>query len=822
MKLDGKVVAVQGNVSDDSVKATIDEASMSKLFGFLQDPYKNSIGAVVREYVSNSFDSHAEAAFIKASTLTEIRLEYPIYEQVPDAEIMELKKHLEVFNNDAVYVALDKDETGNFWIAEDFGVGLSPQRVTDVFCSYLKSTKENTNNVIGAFGIGSKSGLSYADLFFIRTRYNGMEYSFMLRKGEEAPCLDKLGEEPTTKRNGTEIKIYIKSQMDVIRFRQECSKQLAYFDNVYFNQGVEIANDYTILQGENWIKSSNGNPFSGLHLCLGKVAYPIDWDQLNRERLTADLALKFEIGELDVIPTREDVKYNPKTKAAINAKIDALREEVSNKWENEKAYIITNIQEYYSKKGTYPSVQYKSSVDGGWSFSLDLRSVLGNQQFALWQFKPFADVGLTTVPSLDKLTAGFYISSQLTGAGLRKLDYEPNLINILEKKNYKFNYCTPYRIRDNHTPKKSKYIREELEGSNIPLVRKRKVSLRGYRKMLSLKWDEKHLWRDQIKVAQKIALQYMLSKTISYDNVVIDPEWLKSQRATRKQIDKRKFLMTKYSQYLNRWEKTRLMKGDVDSANGKLFVAGVESQKEELKIIGNFFHKMHPNVLVMDGERNTGYLHVGFVAPTNLKYLEDVPNLITVGNFHSSRPFKRAMTAYHVRTMPEYELALKVLDQYSPELWDHVYDKANTLMGEAYLYMKKNGIYSKKEDLKEGTIIQSGYEYVKELDAFDTDFMEKLDLINEYISNIPMLETTLDYYGKHTVSDKTKIDHEKVAIEIVKAIVMHNCYMPKKQRKRINAYYYALFNSNELSWMSKEDKQLIEYIQRPKFKHYER
>ena len=154
MKLEkDKQISYESNVVFEGIDAEISQDNMHKLWDMLQDPYKNSIGAVVREYVSNSFDSHAEASFIKENTLSEIRTEYSVYNNTSDEELLKLKKQLEKFNNDAVTVSIVKDQTGWFWSTEDYGVGLSFERVKDVFCSYLKSTKENTNNVIGAFGL---------------------------------------------------------------------------------------------------------------------------------------------------------------------------------------------------------------------------------------------------------------------------------------------------------------------------------------------------------------------------------------------------------------------------------------------------------------------------------------------------------------------------------------------------------------------------------------------------------------------------------------------------------------------------------------------
>ena len=151
MKLETKKqIDFSSNANFEGFDATISSSDMHKLWDMLQNPYKNNIGAVVREYVSNSFDSHAEAKFIKENTLDKIREEFSIYATALDSELNELKQHLAAFNDDAVTVSIAKDEAGWYWSTEDFGIGLSPSRIKDVFVSYLKSTKELSNSAIGA------------------------------------------------------------------------------------------------------------------------------------------------------------------------------------------------------------------------------------------------------------------------------------------------------------------------------------------------------------------------------------------------------------------------------------------------------------------------------------------------------------------------------------------------------------------------------------------------------------------------------------------------------------------------------------------------
>jgi hypothetical protein len=647
----------------------------------------------------------------------------------------------------------------------------------------------------------------------------------MLRKGEESPVMDTLETKPTTERNGTQIKISIKNYEDERKFRDECKKQLAYFDNVYFGDSVHIANRYTILQGENWIVSSNGTPFSGLHLCLGKVAYPIDWDNLGVTKIECNAALKFEIGELDVIQTREDVRYTPKTKAAIKDAISRLEKEIINKWESEKSYEIDDIIEYYRIKGKPAYVSYTSS-DTNFNFAFKLSSILRGRNYDTWKFTPFDEVGLAVPQNFSNCFLEYKVTAKVTNGGHRKMDtYTSPHYLLYTGSDHRKRDLVMYRLVGDHNPKKSKYIREELEGgvNQVYIVRNVKTRLAQYRHLLKLKDDEKHLWRKQIMAFQKVMREIMLDRTKSYKSVVVDPEWLKAQRNPRISFDRKKFVIN--LTYGHGWDKARWVKGNIDKATRTLFICGVEDQKNDLHAIGRMFSEMYPNKLAMIGDSSGSHLRVGYVAPSNLKYLENVKNLITVGTFHDSKPFKRCMTAYHVRTMKKYKDILKVVDSYDSTVWDNVYEPISKIMHEARQYMDINGVYKNEDDFKHETIIKSGYALIKEQDAFDYDFMEKLDLIGEYIANIPLLMTFLDMLitdndGYSYIEDvfRESTERENIAREIVKAIVMHNCYMPKKQRKKINGYYHVLLRTNEMSWLSKEDREFIKYIQRPKLK----
>ncbi len=794
--------------------AKISADDMHKLWDLLQNPYKNPIGAIVREYVSNSFDAHAEAEFIKNNDMSSIRNEYSIYNDVSDADILELKKHLEVYDNDAVHVKIAKDQCGWYWSTEDFGVGLSPSRVTDVFCSYLKSTKEDTNNVIGAFGIGSKSGLSYTDIVYIRTRYNGTEYQYFLRRGEKVPRLDKLSECNTTERNGTQIKIYIKESRDRYgsmrlednRFREECEKQLAYFDNVYFD-GCNLDNDYRILRGENWLCNTANKPFGGLHMCLGKVAYPIDWDILGAEKIHFEVALKFEIGELDIIQTREDVKYTPRTKKAILDKIDILKEEWSKRWEEDKELETDDLVYYYRNKDIEPNIEYDD-------YNFNLSELYGHyndnwkshlKQFTFTVFEE-AGIKFPRNPFFD-----YESNKWIKEGGLRQ--HSTSVENLIKGQ---WMSGVLYRIKDTHDSRKSKYIRNVLEEENVYLIRKKSkyfYRLRNYVKYLGLQWDDRENWRTKIKLYQDTVLKSFLANTKSYDRVVVDKQWIKDNYGARRVIDRTKIigkqLFDNYKQGSEyTYERVELIKCKIDECKAPLKIVGSHDDRWDVARIAQVYHTCTSARLPKKVHDMNGYIIAYTVAPTNLKYFNDVDNVMTMDKFKNgkNRLFTRIMTIKKLQEEEEYEKVIKLVDKldYCSSQWAAVYKPISEDLKYIETYRKQYTIKSRWGDGMP-TFLDDCYEIAKENDWFDYQFLDVLKRIETYFDGLNML--------KHLDYRSFKGDNFPY-LDIAKYIRDYNKALRNvKQFKRLNAYYYVMFNEQEVEWL-KDNPTEYEFVKK--------
>lgn len=283
-----------------TIKFGFDENAQQMIFKmFSKNIYSNPIGSVVREITSNCFDSHIEA-------------------NVTDPVILKLTNV-----NNQQYISFI-----------DVGVGMSPERVEKQYASAFSSTKRNDNYQIGGFGVGSMSLLAYAESYFLTTIYNGVEYVYNIRKGTNQPEADLLSKHKTTKRNGSIVKLPIRGN-DVHVFEKEILRQLYYFENVIF-EGFSgtVKNEYRIIEGKNFLyRGKDQNQYA--HICLGRVAYPIDFSVLEDNSgsfysgdWNVPVAIKMNIGEINVTVSREAIDYTEATKKLIKKKLLAIKTEL--------------------------------------------------------------------------------------------------------------------------------------------------------------------------------------------------------------------------------------------------------------------------------------------------------------------------------------------------------------------------------------------------------------------------------------------------------------------------------------------------------------
>ena len=262
--------------------------------------YSDPIGSICREVISNCRDSHREAG----------KAEIPVEVELLEGELSQSKKQL---------------------VFRDFGVGLSPERVNEVYSVYGESTKRNSNQFTGGFGLGAKTPFAYTDSFQVKTIYNGLEYTYQLviDKSEKGKIIE-ISKVQSDKQNQTEVIIPLQDK-DVITITEKLLYTITFwnprpkfigFENVnyrmvekYFQKLTEREIYYENSFGK-LIEDSNYN-LPSISVLVDKIIYPLNLDSIRRnfelDRLQNNLVIEFDNGELDLSVSREQLYYSKRT-----------------------------------------------------------------------------------------------------------------------------------------------------------------------------------------------------------------------------------------------------------------------------------------------------------------------------------------------------------------------------------------------------------------------------------------------------------------------------------------------------------------------------
>lgn len=260
--------------------------------------YSNAILAVVREYCCNALDSMTEAG----------KQDVPITVSLPSYNDLYFK-------------------------VKDTGVGISPDRIENIFIKYAESTKRKDNTQIGGFGLGSKSAFAYSDSFSIITNFDGVKYNYACFIDEtRLGKLALLSSEETSDPNGTEIIIPVKSS-DISNFAQTLNKVCKFWNvkpNVV-NQSFRFDSFDKIYDGGSWFLANDTSSYAYnkyLYIILGNISYALSSNELvgisnayKSNNFIGSLYLNFKVGELPLAANRESLQLDDKAKAKINDRI---------------------------------------------------------------------------------------------------------------------------------------------------------------------------------------------------------------------------------------------------------------------------------------------------------------------------------------------------------------------------------------------------------------------------------------------------------------------------------------------------------------------
>lgn len=304
-----KKTALEKLTSTYDVK--LDASASQLIMDVLAKLYDNPVEAAIREYVSNAYDANVEAGSTE-----------PV--------------HLHVPTQDEPY--LQVSDTGN---------GLDYLGIVSVFANFGTSTKRDSNEFIGGFGIGSKSGLAISNRIRVSSVCNGILNEFVIeRKNGILQTRFIVENKETSSPNGTTVTINLRVNF-ILNFSNFDLKRYHYVIKGWSNKEVIVTNKdkncqflnddrvpdtyRKIPNTDTWLTSGDTdctNPtITDQYVRIGRVLYRIPYtivkkvpcDNIGLTNMVHDI----HIGELPVNYARE--KLDVSDDKTIKKLIDIIK-----------------------------------------------------------------------------------------------------------------------------------------------------------------------------------------------------------------------------------------------------------------------------------------------------------------------------------------------------------------------------------------------------------------------------------------------------------------------------------------------------------------
>lgn len=281
----------------------IPNAIVMKIIG--SDMYKNAIGTVVRESIANARD-----ASNKANVTTPLKIHCP-------------------------------DMIEPYFEVQDFGTGMSKEVLCEYFANFGASDKRGDDTLIGGFGIGAGSYICYSGQYTITTIQNNYRIVQQFFKDERGmPCHVTLSEGHTDEPNGTTVKISVNEGADFKKFFNEVEHYCRYLDYpVECNKQINPLKPETFHeQAEFSITKFQTNTQNMGLIIVGKIPYYFDYNQCGINAYYNGVhgikpehtILIADIGTVDLIASREELRYTDKTINFIKTRVVEIQ-----KWYSE-------------------------------------------------------------------------------------------------------------------------------------------------------------------------------------------------------------------------------------------------------------------------------------------------------------------------------------------------------------------------------------------------------------------------------------------------------------------------------------------------------
>ena len=622
MKLDDKQINNLVVVGDTNTKeAKINPDKLAKLQYLLTNGlYSDGIGSTVVEITNNALDSIIQAGKDPMAN--------PVY----------------------VYIE-NNPKTGRYQLRiVDNGLGLDEYEFENVVMSYLTSTKEDSDDVIGAFGIGAKSWCSVSNTATFICRKNGKEYNFLCYKGPAFLKYDKIWEKDTEEENGVTFILPIKDWSEKHKFVEKAKQKLAYYDNVVLMIDGHVVNN-NIYRAEDF-QWATLNYNHQLHFSLKDVYYSINFELLGIDPVNTPICLRFGLKDgIMPNPSREAIIWTDNTINLFKDKIKKVAEWFANKY-NETVKDYTTLLEAWDNIDV--DTHYVYIKDKGIVIDSLLRAAgidvkepvvkglaLNNAKFYKGKFSEF----------LYEYQPVAYINH--SDNWVRSERKWPNLrTRLLHKERVVLLESAPV----GHF---KAYLLEEYPRDTLFVVKRRdrklgtKHSQYGYRNLLELDSKPKAEWRGLIKewqfVQQTVVVNF--ENAVKLESSKDYQDWLTQRKADIKANRAR-------GTYGANYRSLNKQKGDITVSFARKFKHGGKAVFDRMTVPIATLHKLGHLTVYFTKEQaqaDNDFIYKALMAlpnvkfawlnPSEMKHVRNLKTWKTKEEFMFSKPLKRYITA---------------------------------------------------------------------------------------------------------------------------------------------------------------------------------
>lgn len=310
-----------GGTVQESAKFSF-EATAQAFQAVIGGIYSDKIGAIVRELISNQWDAHVEAGG----------------KDVPFEVIAPT-----MFSPTVEFI--------------DYGWGLSPEFMLNGYVKIFNSTKNESNDAIGGFGLGRTAPFCYTDTFTVESRYRGFIYTYQVYVDSMGlPTIQQVDYRTWDGPSGLTVKVPVESK-DLQEWDEKIKEYCKYITpqpicniDLPIPEPLYADDDWEVYANtdRSWGKGNTFKVRQGI-TCYAVDSYKVD-AKLNSNSYT--VVVNVPIGTVSVTTSREDLEYTDRTIAALNQ----VWEETQAKYTKYLEEQLLEIEKPYDKMVLYETM----------------------------------------------------------------------------------------------------------------------------------------------------------------------------------------------------------------------------------------------------------------------------------------------------------------------------------------------------------------------------------------------------------------------------------------------------------------------------------